>query len=237
MPTVKKKQLALNVLALCSVLVVTACGGSGDDEDTNANANSPYVSFSGNSNGESVVDANNKYAKFRKTTRLMEVDGVVSDVLVDGNNNLVRGGNQNIGTVQLVGSSSGKAIAGMVATDGTMLAVENKSGGGLTLGKSSVVPADPNSGGSTGGAGGSGNSGGSNGINACGSLKYPGDTSDPQTYSNDSLAQRYQCLYRATKDSVYITRGNYACRLLHGLLSATTGKFTPMFCNGPLLIP
>ena len=67
-------------------------------------------------------------------------------------------------------------------------------------------------------------------------MKYPGDSSDPQVYSFDAVAQSYQCLYRATKDNIYITRGNTNCRVLDGLLRSTAGKFTPLFCNGPLMI-
>ncbi|MBS7779892.1 hypothetical protein [Acidovorax sp. CCYZU-2555] len=230
MPTLHKNPLIFKMLVISSAAIIAACGGG--DEDDNKNASSTYISFAGNSNGESVVDANNRSVKFRTATRLMEVDGVVSDVLVDNNNNLVRTGTQNIGKVQLVGSTSGKAISGMVATDGTMLAVESKTGGGLTLGKSNVVPADPNAGTATGGTG---STGGSGSVSACGGLKYPGDTSDPQTYFFDAIAQLDQCLYRATKDNRYITDGNNQCRSLDGLLRATIGNFTPLFCNGPSL--
>ncbi len=251
MITVKKNRLHWKLLAISSAAILVACGGG--DEGSDSKSSSTYINFSGNSNGETVVDANNRQAKFRTATRLMEVDGVVSDVLLDNNNNLLRGASQNIGTVQLVGSTSGQPISGMVGTDGTMLAIENKAGGGITLGKSNVVPANPNSGSATGGTGsgnatggsgtgGSGSSGGSSGSGsslgsgACGNAKYPGDSSDPQVYSFDAVAQSYQCLYRATKDSTYITQGNTNCRVLDGLLRSTAGKFTPMFCKGPLMI-
>lgn len=244
MITIKNNRLRWKWLAISSAAILVACGGG--DEGSDSKSSSTYINFSGNSNGETVVDANNRHAKFRTATRLMEVDGVVSDVLLDNNNNLLRGANQNIGAVQLVGSTSGQPISGLVGTDGTMLAVENKAGGGITLGKSNVVPANPNSGSTTGGTGsgtgGSGSSGGSSGSGsslgsgACGNAKYPGDSSDPQVYSFDAAAQSYQCLYRATKNSTYITQGNTNCRVLDGLLRSTLGKFTPMFCNGPLMI-
>lgn len=237
MITIKNNRLHWKLLAISSAAILVACGGG--DEGSDSNSSSTYIKFSGNSNGETVVDANNRHAKFRTATRLMEVDGVVSDVLLDNNNNLLRGASQNIGAVQLVGSSSGQPISGLVGTDGTMLAVESKAGGGITLGKSSVVPANPNSGSATGGSGSSGGSSGSGsslGSGACGNVKYPGDSSDPQVYSFDAVAQSYQCLYRATKDNIYITRGNTNCRVLDGLLRSTAGKFTPLFCNGPLMI-
>lgn len=217
-----------------------ACGGGGGDDESPAPTSSTYIAFPGSGNGESVVDAYNNYAKFRAGTRGMEVAGVSSDITLDSSNNLVKGGSQNLGKVQLVAGSNGSAIAGMVAADGTMLAIEQKSGGGVTLGKSSVRFAAPGgSGGGGSGSGGSGGSGsggsggGSGDLAACGAIKYPGDSSDPQVYSYDYIAQFDACAYRATGDARYLEDGNRQCKVLDGLLRSTVGTFKPLFCNGP----
>jgi hypothetical protein len=70
---------------------------------------------------------------------------------------------------------------------------------------------------------------------ACAEQSYPGDTSEPQVYFFDKIAQFDACLYKATNNSNYLTDGNRQCQVLDGLLKATTGTFTPMFCNGPQL--
>ncbi|MCT9809014.1 hypothetical protein N0K08_00030 [Acidovorax sp. Be4] len=69
----------------------------------------------------------------------------------------------------------------------------------------------------------------------CASQPYPGDTSEPQVFLFDKIAQLDACLYRATSNSAYLQDGNNQCKVLNGLLQATVGTFHPLFCNGPLL--
>lgn len=102
-------------------------------------------------------------------------------------------------------------------------------GGGEDLASSS--PSSPSAGTGAGG----GNTGGSASLQACTNATYPGDTSDPQTYLFDKLAQFDGCAYRATNDSRYLADGNAQCKTLDGLLRATSSKFRPQFCNGATL--
>lgn len=71
---------------------------------------------------------------------------------------------------------------------------------------------------------------------ACANAPYRGDTSEPQVYLFDKLAQFDACLYKATNKDIYLTDGNAQCRVLNGLLQATIGNFKPVACNGPSLI-
>lgn len=224
----------VHLLALASLSLLAACGGGGDTDASQTP--STYLSFAGSSNGESVVDAQNNYVKFRANTRIMEVAGVStgSDITIDNNNNLVKS-YRNVGKVQLVAGTGGTSIAGLVATDGTMLEVRSSgSAGAVTLVNTDVRFAAPGSGGSGSGSG-SGSGGGSGSLQACAQQTYPGDTSDPQVYLFDKLAQFDGCAYRATGESAYLTDGNTQCRVLNGLLQATNSRFKPLFCNGASL--
>jgi hypothetical protein len=69
----------------------------------------------------------------------------------------------------------------------------------------------------------------------CANQQYPGDKSEPQVYLFDKLAQFDACMYKATGNSDYQKDGNTQCRVLDGLLKATIGNFTPLYCSGPQL--
>ena len=72
---------------------------------------------------------------------------------------------------------------------------------------------------------------------ACSQEDYRGDTSEPQVYLFDKLAQFDRCLFKATGDSSFLKDGNGQCKVLDGLLAATIGTFKPQFCTGPTLKP
>lgn len=215
-----------------------ACGGG---DEASAPSSSTYLSFPGSSNGESVVDAYNNFAKFKMDSRVMEIAKAGSDIKLDSENNLIKSGNKKIGKVRLVSGSGGTAIAGLVATDGTMLVIESVSSGAVTLANSEVRFAAPGTGGGSGS--GSTENGGSAGgtetgqgdLKACASVKYPGDTSEPQVAYFDQIAQFDACAYRATGDRRYITDGNLQCKSLNNFLNSISNNFKPVFCNGPLL--
>ena len=117
-----------------------------------------------------------------------------------------------------------KAVDTAIATDSPN-AVETAGAGFTAAG----FPA------ATGGAS-SGPSGtASSAESACANQTYPGDTSEPQVYLFDKLAQFDACLYKATNKDIYLTDGNTQCRVLDGLLKATIGTFKPMYCTGPSL--
>ncbi|NNP70991.1 hypothetical protein [Acinetobacter sp. Ac_5812] len=65
---------------------------------------------------------------------------------------------------------------------------------------------------------------------------YTGDSSDPQVYTFDYIAQVAQCSYRATGNTSYLTYGDTQCQVLDGLLSSIKNKFRPQYCSGSKMI-
>lgn len=130
--------------------LITACGGGGSGDSSDSSASSTYITFAGSVNGESVVDANNEFVKFLATSRSMETASKSpSDITLDSSNNIVQGGNRVIGSVRLIAGTNNTTIAGMVATNGTMLAV-NTAAGTSSLGSTTVTFAAPGGGTGTG---------------------------------------------------------------------------------------
>lgn len=223
-------------MAICTIsasFLLSGCGGEGDDSSTSAEASSPYIKFDGSANGEGVIDANNTYVKFLKATRTMETfDKLPTDITLDDSNRIVKGGGTVIGAVTLIGGTNNSTIAGLVASNGTMLAVDS-SAGGASLKNTNTTFAKPNTGSSSGTGSGSGTSGD---LASCAKKPYTGDSSDPQVYSFDAIAQFDQCAYRATRDTKYVTDGNNQCKVLNGLLKSTQSSFRPRYCSGDFLI-
>lgn len=145
--------LHLKKMAICAIsasLLLSGCGGEGDDSSTSAEASSPYIKFDGSANGEGVIDANNTYVKFLKATRTMETfDKLPTDITLDDSNRIVKGGGTVIGAVKMVGGTNNSTIAGLVASNGTMLAVDS-SAGGASLKNTNITFAQPNTSGSSG---------------------------------------------------------------------------------------
>lgn len=215
-----------------SLVFITGCGGGSSSASPTP---SVYIDFAASANGTSVVDANNHFVKFLTASRSMEVlPGITSDITLDASNNLVKGGNHNIGSVQLVAGSAGSSIAGLLAPNGTMMAAVT-TGTSATLANTNTTFAAPGAAGS-GGTTGSGGTAATGTLAACAGVVYPGDTTDPQTYSYDAIAQFDQCAYRATNDSKYVLDGNNQCTVLQGLIAATNSSFRPIFCSGNSLI-
>ena len=73
-------------------------------------------------------------------------------------------------------------------------------------------------------------------IEACGKKPYTGDSSDPQVYTFDYIAQIAQCSYRATGNTYYSSYGDTQCQVLDGLLSSIKHNFRPQYCSGSKMI-
>lgn len=163
------KKIALGI-ASAGLLIIYGCGGG--DIDNAAPVNSP-INFSGNSNGESVIDANNQYVKFLTASRSMEVfSGTTTDITLDSSYNIIKGGNTLIGSVSLIAGSNNSTIAGLVSKSGTILGVNTSSDGATLVATNTPVPKP-----------GTGSSGRSGSLAACKLIAYPGDKSDIQTYA------------------------------------------------------
>ncbi|VTX88068.1 hypothetical protein [Acinetobacter ursingii] len=73
-------------------------------------------------------------------------------------------------------------------------------------------------------------------IKTCTKQAYTGDSSDPQIYTFDYIAQVAQCSYRATENTDYLTYGDSQCQVLNGLLSSINHTFKPQYCSGSKMI-
>ena len=59
-----------------------------------------------------------------------------------------------------------------------------------------------------------------------------GTLGSPRTFIN---ALPHMSFVWGDENADYLKDGNNQCKVLDGLLKATIGSFTPLFCNGPLL--
>lgn len=84
-------------------------------------------------------------------------------------------------------------------------------------------------------AAGTGGAGGTGTLASCSDVVYPGDTSSPQIYIFDAIAQFDACALAATKDEKYRSDGNMQCQVLAGTNAATGNNFTPLFCSGSVM--
>lgn len=234
MKTNKIRTLTVAIFG-ATLAALSGCGGGagGSDSTANTTLTSAYVTFAGSANGESVRDANNEVVKFLKVSRSMEVfTKAPTDITLDSTNNLVQGGNKIIGAVQLVAGDNNSAIAGLVATNGTMLAVNNISASSATLKATTTIFAKPG----TVSTSSSGNStatgtGSTSSTASCTIANYKGPNDDPQTDSFCKNAYINQCLDTATGTTTYKTQTVSVCKVLDGLLKSISNTTATAYCS------
>lgn len=132
--------------------LLAACGG-GDGSSINTGGSSApvYATWSGSSNNDVIMDANNERFGVRLSDRTVVADNgniALTGLTVDEQGNVYRSG-QKIGVVSLVAASDGSQIAAFKNLDGTLMDIQISNG-------SYLIAPSTNSGSGSGSSSGSG---------------------------------------------------------------------------------
>lgn len=171
--------------AMGALAALAGCGGGGGGGDLSATGPS-YVSWTGNANGEVVVDANNEEFRIDAASRQVadRTGTLASGLTVDANARILDAGTP-VGQVQTVDGTGGSRIAAFRCSDGSAMDISFRVDKTYTYSCAGA--------GSGAGSGGPGSSGGSTGGTASGSASYATFTgSSNGTVVLDSDSERFQ---------------------------------------------
>lgn len=111
--------------------LLAACGGGdGSSINTGGSSTPVYATWSGSSNNDVIMDANNERFGVRLSDRTVVADNgniALTGLTVDEQGNIYRSG-QKIGTVSLVAASDGSQIAAFKNLDGSLMDIQISNG-------------------------------------------------------------------------------------------------------------